>query len=98
MAREDVLCDNYPTEKYYVREKAEICAVAIPGSNTVCPTTLVCVYAQPSASNTTVTEQLELLYDDIREEDEQQALIVGDFNAHEEECKIKDRCSRRSCT
>ena len=43
------------------------------------------VYTQPSTSNTTLIEQLELLYDDIREDEEQQALIVGDFNAHEEE-------------
>ena len=43
------------------------------------------MYTQPSTSNTTLIEQLELLYDDIRGDEEQQALIVGDFNAHEEE-------------
>ena len=78
MAREDILCDKYPTEKYKIHERAEICAVNIPSSDTACPMTLVCVYTQPSTSNTTLIEQLELLY-------EQQALIVGDFNAHEEE-------------
>ena len=80
-----ILCDKYPTEKYNVRERSEIWTVNISGSGTACPMTMVCVYTKPSTSNTTLIEQLELLYDDIREDDEQQALIVGDFNAHEEE-------------
>ena len=78
MAREDILCDKYPTEKYNICERAEMCTVNIPGSGTACPTTLVCVYTQPSTSNTTLTEQLKLLYDDIRGDEEQQALIVGE--------------------
>ena len=81
MAREDVLCDTYPVEKYYVQGKAEMCAVTIPGGS---PTTLVCVYTQPSATDTTLIKQLELLYEDITKDKKQQALMVGDFNAHEE--------------
>ena len=61
MAREDILCDKYPTEKYNICERAEICTVNIPGSGTACPTTLVCVYTQPSTSNTTLIEQLVMM-------------------------------------
>ena len=31
MAREDILCDNQPVSKYYVREKAEMCVITVPG-------------------------------------------------------------------
>ena len=31
IAREDILCDNYPVSKYYVHEKAETCAITVPG-------------------------------------------------------------------
>ena len=78
MAREDVLCDNYPVEKYYVQKTVEMCAVTIPGDK---PTTLVSVYTHPSATDTTLIKQLELLHDDITKDNKQQALIVGDFNA-----------------
>ena len=59
-----------------------MCAVTIPGDS---PTTLVCVYTQPSATDITLVKKLELLYDDITKDKKQQALMVGDFNAHEEE-------------
>ena len=41
MVREDVLCDNYPVEKYNLQETVEMCAVTIPGDS---PATLDCVY------------------------------------------------------
>ena len=56
-----------------------MCAVAIPGDS---PTTLVCMYSQPSATDTTLIKQLDLLYDDITKDYKYQAV---DFNAHEKE-------------
>ena len=71
MAREDILCDNYPVSKYYVREKAEMCAITIPGDN---PTTLVCVCTQPSTTDTTLIQQLGLLYDKITKDKRNKSL------------------------
>ena len=59
-----------------------MCTVTIPGDS---PITLVCIYTQPSTSDTTLIQQLGLLYDEITKDKKQQVLMIGDFNAHEEE-------------
>ena len=78
MAREDILCDDCPMFKYYVPKKA----VAISGNN---PTMLIFVYTQPFASDTTLIQQLESLYDKLMGNSNQRVVIVGDFNIHEVE-------------
>ena len=72
---EDLLCDELDTTRYYVREKAELCAVCFSGI------VVVRVYSRPSPSDVTFVEQLAALYDDFS--DTHQVIIAGNFNCHE---------------